>query len=32
LHAVACRTVTINQSLFATRFANWYFHCQINQI
>jgi len=31
LHAVACRTVT-NQSLFATRFANCHFHCQISQI
>ena len=28
---IAC-TVTINQSLFATRFASWLFHCQISQI
>jgi len=32
LHAVACMTVTINQSLFATKFASWLFHCQISQI
>ena len=27
----ACH-VAINQSLFATRFAKWHFHCQISQI
>jgi len=32
--SVVCWTVTLrpNQSLFATRFANWRFHCQISQI
>jgi len=24
MHAVTCRTVTISQSVFATRFANWH--------
>ena len=32
MYAVACSTVTINQSLFATRFASWLFHYQISQI
>ena len=32
LHAVACRTFTVSQSLFATRFVNWYFDCQIRQV
>jgi len=25
MHAVACKTVTVSQSQFATRFANWHF-------
>jgi len=25
MYAVACRTVTVSQSLFAARFANWHF-------
>jgi len=29
---VACRTVTINRSVFASKFANWHFHCQVSQI
>jgi len=30
--AVAYRTATISRSVFATRFANWHFHCQISQM
>jgi len=25
MHVVACKTVTVTKSLFATRFANWHF-------